>query len=390
MKSWRYDIMNKAIENNYKEITITQSQCHSSSNKNLNKTALETILENSTIINTVADSAATGHFFPNKNNEKSNHRIIEVVCANNQSMESVATTALDIPELSTKAKTTFHFNGMKQPLLSIPLLADDGCKISLTKDNIVVTKNGKIILKGIRDEVSTLWMIPIKHHKKVNLLVQELPSVPLVNAANSAYHQPTIAKLMAYLNATIGSLPVKALCNAIDNDWLTSFPGLTSSAIRKHLPKSISTTMGHTHMIRKGIRPTNKPTVNEIMNEEIDPEPTLDPPHHINNREHYIGVTTIAFEELKGITATDLPGRFPTTSGQGNAYVMVMYDFDSNTINAVAIKNRKKESLMKGYNEAYADLQKAGINPVLHRLDNETSKDLIKDIENKGLTGFRL
>jgi hypothetical protein len=33
----------------------------------------------------------------------------------------------------------------------------------------------------------------------------------------------------------------------------------------------------------------------------------------------------------------------------------------------------------------YENLQKAGINPVLHRLDNETSKELIKEIENKGL-----
>jgi hypothetical protein len=154
--------MNKAIENNNKDSTITQSQCHSSSNKKLLKTNLETILENTTIINTVADSAATGHFFPNKNNDKNKHNIIEVVCANNQTMESVATTTLDIPELSLKAKTAFHFNEMKQPLLlSIPFLADDGCKINLTKDNIVVTKDNKIILKGIRDEVSTLWMIPI-------------------------------------------------------------------------------------------------------------------------------------------------------------------------------------------------------------------------------------
>jgi hypothetical protein len=55
--------------------------------------------------------------------------------------------------------------------------------------------------------------------------------------------------------------------------------------------------------------------------------------------------TTIAFEDLKGIIATDLPGRFPTTSGQGNTYVRVMYDFDSNSINAVGVKNRKKEPL---------------------------------------------
>jgi hypothetical protein len=105
---------------------------------------------------------------------------------------------------------------------------------------------------------------------------------------------------MVYLNATIGSLPVKTLCYTINNDWLTSFPGLTSSAIRKHLPKAISTTMGHMHMIRKGIRSTNKPTINEIMNEEIDLEPKLDPPRHINNWQHYVGVTTaIAFEEFK-------------------------------------------------------------------------------------------
>jgi hypothetical protein len=33
----------------------------------------------------------------------------------------------------------------------------------------------------------------------------------------------------------------------------------------------------------------------------------------------------------------------------------------------------------------YEDLRNAGINPILHRLDNETSKDLIKEIERKGL-----
>jgi hypothetical protein len=65
---------------------------------------------------------------------------------------------------------------------------------------------------------------------------------------------------------------------------------------------------------------------------------------------------------------------------------MVMYDYDSSTINTVAIKNRKKESYIKGCNELYEDLQRAGINPILHRLDNETSKDLIiKEIEKKGL-----
>jgi hypothetical protein len=222
-----------------KENTIySKSQCYSSSNKpKYSQSVLATILENNTTTDTVADSAATGHFFPNENNSTNKHNEIEVVCANNETMVSVATTELDIPELSSKAKTAYCFNEMKQPLLSIPLLADDGCKIMLTADNIIVTKNNKTILKGIRDKLSTLWMIPIKHRQKALLLAQDLPAVPVVHAANSAYHQPTIAKLMAFHNATIGSLPVKTLCNAIDNDWLTSFPGLTSKAIKKHLPK---------------------------------------------------------------------------------------------------------------------------------------------------------
>jgi hypothetical protein len=162
-------MMEIKIDNNKKETIKQKSQCHSSSNKtNLYIPTLATILEGSAMINTVADSAAIGHFFPNKNNEKNNHDNIKVVCANNQTMISQATSVLDIPELSTKAKTAYKFNEMKQPLLSIPLLADDGCNINLTADNIEVVKDNKIILKGKRDKVSTLWMIPIKHHRKKN------------------------------------------------------------------------------------------------------------------------------------------------------------------------------------------------------------------------------
>ena len=88
-------------------------------------------------------------------------------------------------------------------------------------------------------------------------------------------------------------------------------------------------------------------------------------------------------EKLKGIIATDQTGRFLITSARGNADIMVLYDYDSNVINATAIKSRKKHHLVKGYNRLYKDLQKAGIQTLLHKLDNETSKDLIKSIEEK-------
>jgi hypothetical protein len=65
-------------------------------------------------------------------------------------------------------------------------------------------------------------------------------------------------------------------------------------------------------MIRKELRPT-QPTIEEIMEEEVENEPGLPTPRPNRNRKHYVGVETFKFEELKGISATDLPGRFPIT-----------------------------------------------------------------------------
>jgi hypothetical protein len=138
-------------------------------------------------------------------------------------------------------------------------------------------------------------------------------------------------------------------------------------------------------MIRKDIRSTNKPTREKIMEEEIGKEPELAEYRTNRDRKHYVGVESFKFEKLQGISATDLPGRFPITSSQGNAYVMVMYDTDSNAIQAVPIKNRKKEELVRVYKEMTEELRKAGIQPILHRLDDETSRELIQAIEDRNI-----
>ena len=72
--------MIEVIGNKYnKENTInSKSQCYSSSNKQNKQSVLATILDNNTTTNIVADSAATGHFFPNENNRKNDPNQIEV------------------------------------------------------------------------------------------------------------------------------------------------------------------------------------------------------------------------------------------------------------------------------------------------------------------------
>ena len=64
---------------------------------------------------------------------------------------------------------------------------------------------------------------------------------------------------------------------------------------------------------------------------------------------------------------------------------MVMEDSDAGPILAVVIRSRKKEHLLGGFIKIHDTLKKVGINPVLHRIDNEFSKELIEEIKARVL-----
>jgi hypothetical protein len=304
-------------------------------------------------------------------------------------MQSVATVELDIPTLPTQLKTATVFREMSKPLFSIPVLCDGGMEVTFRKNDMIVkNKDNQIILTGVRDTKTPLWLIPIVK-KKISPMQQlrdrrKATNIPS-QQVNSAYHQNTLTKLTAYLHACVGSIPPATWIKAIGKDWFSTWPGLSTTAVQKHLPKSPMTVMGHMHRIRQGIRPSTKITMDALMQEETTAEPNMDPPRGNIDRKHYVGVNAIKFEDLKGIISTDLPGRFPLTSARGNAYVFVLYDFDSNSILAVPIKNRTKHSLIQGYNTCLTELTRAGVKPIIHRLDNEISKDMITEIERRSM-----
>ena len=76
---------------------------------------------------------------------------------------------------------------------------------------------------------------------------------------------------------------------------------------------------------------------------------------------------------------------FPYTSARGNMYVMVMEDSVADPILAIGIKSRKEKRLIEGFITMYNTLKKTGMNPVLHRIDNEFLSDLIDEIEARVL-----
>mmetsp|Transcript_27957 Transcript_27957/g.60145 ORF Transcript_27957/g.60145 Transcript_27957/m.60145 type:complete len:98 (-) Transcript_27957:541-834(-) len=94
---------------------------------------------------------------------------------------------------------------------------------------------------------------------------------------------------------------------------------------------------------------------------------------------------TFAHDDLKHTIATDLSGRYPTTSTREHKYIFLMFDFDSNYIHAVPIKSQKAKALMKGFNKCFQVLKNNGFQANIVRLDNEVSQKPITYITNQQL-----
>jgi hypothetical protein len=45
----------------------------------------------------------------------------------------------------------------------------------------------------------------------------------------------------------------------------------------------------------------------------------------------------------------DLKGRFPTTSLSGNKYILILYDYDSNSVLSAPVKNRGDKEMVRTF-----------------------------------------
>jgi hypothetical protein len=197
-----------------------------------------------------------------------------------------------------------------------------------------------------------------------------------------------------YLHACAGYPVLITWIRAITNGNYRSWPNILGPKwVKKHLPKSIETTMGHMKAIRSGTRSTKSKhkssqpvTVEDVDASDDDEEPELEAPrpHTDTAKNHQVafGVVEVEQSQVKGLVSSDLPGRFPFTSNKGNKYIFVLYDFDSNVIIGKPIKSREAEQLVSGYQQCYDELREGNIIPILHRLDNEVNELLFAAIKS--------
>lgn len=242
-------------------------------------------------------------------------------------------------------------------------MCDNGCTAHFDSAHVTITHNNNIILRGFRDTKTNLWKIPLTSNTSVPLLTQ---NTTINHGAFSAYHTSTQEELLQFLHSAAGYPVPSTWIPAINHGNYTTWPGLSHDAVHKHLAKAIPTVQGHLNQQRKNLRSTkSKPTT----------EPTPEPVTSTTAEGRSHDVFTASYD-LTGRIATDLTGRFPVTSSKGNKYILLLYDYDSNSILVEAMKNRSDTEHLRAYNKLHQYLVDRGFKPVLQKLDNEASEAL--------------
>jgi hypothetical protein len=205
------------------------------------------------------DTGATGHFFKVSTDldnivPTSKHTIINVFLPNGTIITSTHTGHLKIPNIplsSRKAQVLPHL--ASHSLLSIAQLCAHGCKAMFTNTAITITLDNTVIITGTR----TLALVP-----PTNNPTSHPPDNAVTSSVNAMFHttlaHDTITNRIAFYHTTCYSPVLSTWCDAIDTGHFTTWPGLTSAAVKNHPPESMAMHQGHldqTHMNSRTTQP---------------------------------------------------------------------------------------------------------------------------------------
>ena len=296
--------------------------------------------------------------------------------ANGGTSKGVNVTQLPFNNFSAKAVKADTFNDFPDSLISVGQLADDetvsifskeGVSVHKEEDVLITVKNEPILI-GVRDEQGR-YRIPLQQHKGQWKPRQASKKArQTLRKANSVYDLPSTEQAIKWMHAVCG-YPVKTTwLKAIKAGNFVGWPLLTVKNVTKYYPETIETPKGHLNQTRKNVRSTKPKAFQTINTTRLHGKKEQD-------------IHTQVYE-VRNTVFTDQMGQFPTQSRSGNKYIMVMVDIDSSGILVEPLNSRKDAELHRGYTSLMTRLNRAGIFPKKHVLDNEISqamKDYVQD-----------
>ena len=260
--------------------------------------------------------------------------------------------------LTSKAQTAHVIPALHTSLISLGQLADDDCSILLNKRFLAVFKHFKCILTGVRNPTDGLWDIPL--HQPLQPATQRMNVIIPKNKQ--------LSTMVQYIHATLFSPTKSTLLKAIAAGNLITWPGMTAENIRKHLPDTAATALGHLDQERQGLQ-SSKIKI---------PDPTLESDSFPDKLQHVTNTVVAQLVEFKQSNKGffDLTGQFPYTSSRGNKYLLILYEYDSNAILAHPLKTRQAHEIKNAWSILHTRLLYANRAPSIYIMDNEASREL--------------
>ena len=277
-------------------------------------------------------------------------------------------------------------------------LCDAGCRVTFDAQSVHVHLNNQPLLTGSRDHTTGLWHLGLTADTSDTVPPGVSDTTPspgepplLLQHSYAATHSATPTELVAFAHAALFSPALSTLTKALDRGYLPQCMGLTSQALRKHPPHSVATIKGHLDQTRKNQRSTKTapplpalPPPDAECSNEADAFPVSDPD---NARSHHC--YTAIVDAASGQIYSDQTGKFIVASSTGNNYILVVYDYDSNSILVEPMRSRTGPCILAAFTVIHARLVAAGLRPQLQRLDNECSEAL-KSFLTKEAIKFQL
>jgi hypothetical protein len=304
----------------------------------------------------IFDSGTTGHYLlldtacTHKHPER---QPLQVVLPNSAIISSTHTAKLPFPQPPTKAIEAHIFPHLRNhALLSISILCDSGCTVTFTKGNVQVQYNNRIVHAFPQAYGASIsWC----HNRQMQ---------PILH--------PSKATALQHIHSSLFSPATQTWITAVKNQHFTTWPQFTPKVIAKLLPKSIATTIRHLDQQRKNVRSTKrKPRTTD--REDTEGIKDTNPPQAASNNTGFAGLVNLTEPSYKSYS--DLTGRFPLHSNQGNLYVLVLYLSDANAILDEPLKNRSKGEQIKAYENLLQRIPTEH-QPKVHWMDNEASSSL--------------
>jgi hypothetical protein len=148
---------------------------------------------------------------------------------------------------------------------------------------------------------------------------------------------------------------------------------MTVENVRKNLPKYDAMVKGHMNQIHQHIRST------QPAGADSDPESKLVQEDKCN----FIYAAIMEHNQIY----TDITGIFPTTSISGNKYILILYDYEINSVlsDHMKIGVTSDKEMVRAFDLLMQSLIIRGLKPSLQRLDNEESLALRNCLAKQGI-----